>query len=333
MITDDHKTTRTAKELPMTPISSRKTSIDTDFPVIHSSPITPTYQDTFPESAYELPFQKSIPILNHILPTDGPTTGGTKITITGDQFHPGLTLMVGHRAAKTLSCTSTTMVCLLPMAEASGPVILSFKEHPLMRASPIPPIFEYCETARLDLLQLVLQSVPIEHTDDMEFDVLQALASYGGPVSATNLKGQTMLHFAAHLNYPRLMSVLVARHPTLVDVQDINGLSPLHVACNAKSTVVIEILLKAGADIGLLSNLGTPIQLAMELLTVQEYRDFEKRLADIHTLNPFTVSWLPDLFGKNKTKQKTLNILTCYVVYACFQYNQRALDYSLLYHL
>lgn len=318
MITDDHKTTkprtpaiRTRRRKPsplMTPISSRKTSIcesDTDsfFPVVdpiqtpYDSPKTPTFFD-FPT------LEKSIPILNHVFPTNGPCTGGIRITITGDHLHPGLTLMFGHRAAKTLSCTSNMMLCLLPMAETSGPVVLSFKEHPLMRASPIPPLFEYCESGRLDLLQLAIQTVPsMEHTDDMELDLVRVFSTFCGSASTTNLMGQTMLHFAAHLNYPRLMSVLVAKHPSLVDAQDVNGLSPLHMACNSKSTVVIEILLKAGADIGLFSNYGTPIQVALELLSTEEYHDFEKRLANIHTLNPFTVSWLPDLFGKQKKKK------------------------------
>lgn len=293
MITDDHKTTTAPQPSSHKPRQRRQKKRPSSLVLTESNSSRSSSSSDDLMTPVQTPHDSPttlipilvIPILNTVFPSSGPVIGGTEITITGDHFHPGLTLMFGHRPAQTISCTTHTMVCLLPLAEASGPVVLSFKEHPLMRASPIPPMFEY------------------SYEDDMAI-----LNDH--PI--TNLRGQTVLHYAALLGdkNTQWMSMLVSKYPMLVNAQDVNGLSPLHIACNVKSTLIIEVLLKAGADIGLMSPmLGTPLQMTLEQLSAEEYCDFEKRLVSIqHNSNtllnplpmtpPSPISWLPDLFGK-----------------------------------
>ncbi|OAD05924.1 hypothetical protein MUCCIDRAFT_79009 [Mucor lusitanicus CBS 277.49] len=95
-----------------------------------------------------------IPTLDRIVPSQGPTTGGVEVTIVGKNFHRGLTLMFGNRAATTVCCNSNSIVCILPPAEHNGPVVVSFKEHPLMRTSPVPPLFDYFDSSHQDMMSL-----------------------------------------------------------------------------------------------------------------------------------------------------------------------------------
>lgn len=176
------------------------------------------YNDVLPETCSPSSLSL-IPILDDIIPASGSSMGGIQVTLTGQHFHRGLTVMFGNRAATMVSCTSQTIVCILPVAEEpSGTVVISFKEHALMRASPLPPVFHY------------------EYLKD----------GTSTPFSTeTDEGGHNLLHLAAYKNDAHLATLLVSRLPELAHGQDNNGLTPLQLACLMKSTVVADILSKA----------------------------------------------------------------------------------------
>lgn len=296
-----------------------------------------------------------IPTLDRIVPSQGPTTGGVEITIVGENFHRGLTLMFGNRAATNVCCNSNSIVCILPPAEHNGPVVVSFKEHPLIRTSPVPPIFNYFESSHQNMIDLSNQVVGIRtpsatatsngsyfqthsslnqqssplstsnttdytaeshgetpnnyyatvYQENTELQVLNILSSTSFDYSClaqTTLGGQNLLHLAAYLNYPTLAAFLISRNPVLTQSQDRNGLSPLHFSCHSKADLVIQLLLKSGANVGMTSNIGTPLDMVSSMLTPHEYNDMERQLLDVsiqsHGLKVSPVSWLPNLFGK-----------------------------------
>ncbi|KAI8637027.1 hypothetical protein BD408DRAFT_425180 [Parasitella parasitica] len=243
-----------------------------------------------------------IPTLDRIVPSEGPTTGGVEITIVGDNFHRGLTLMFGNRAATTVCCSSNSILCILPPAEHNGAVVVSFKEHPLMRTSPVPPLFNYVDSSKQlvvglcnqvvgnhtpsaiamsanhDYLQSQNFSSPpipyigetsnecysVDHQQNTEIEILNMLSCatfHGSYLVQTTLGGQNLLHLAAYLNYPTLAAFLVSRNPALAQLQDRNGLSPLYFACHSRADLVIQILLKSGADVDMSSSVNTQLEI------------------------------------------------------------------------
>ncbi|CEP17013.1 hypothetical protein [Parasitella parasitica] len=266
-----------------------------------------------------------IPTLDRILPSQGPITGGVEITIIGDNFHRGLTLMFGNRAATTVCCNSNSIVCILPPAEHNGSVVVSFKEHPLLRTSPAPPLFDYVDSSNQLMVELCNQvvgnhtpsvmtpsashnlqsqssSTPptsysgessnqyhrAEYQQNTELEVLNMLSSaslHGSWLAQTTVGGQNLLHLAAYLNYPTLAAFLVSRNLSLVQLQDRNGLSPLHFSCHSKANLV---MLKSGADIDMPSSIGTPLEVINSTLYLPEYDHMTSQL-----LNPQIASFEP----------------------------------------
>lgn len=259
-----------------------------------------------------------IPILNTISPSQGSTYGGTEVTITGQGFHQDLILMFGNRAATTIYWSPTSIVCLLPPAEQKGLVLLSFKEHSLMRSNETPPLFVYYKGGQQSIINLTHQvlSINYEHCandfpatphqsqeQDIELHLINLVSqccTHGSILSSTNLGGQNLLHMAAYLNYPRFIHFLLSKNPSLVQSQDRNGLSPLHFGCQNKSTGAIYALLKGGANVAHMSSIGTPMSLVAALLNPAEYQELETQIrSGIINQDSFTIiAWLPSLFGK-----------------------------------
>jgi hypothetical protein len=271
-----------------------------------------------------------IPILDTISPSQGSYYGGVQVTITGQGFHRDLTLMFGNRPATPVYWSPNSIVCILPPAEQNGQVLVSFKEHSLMRASEIPPLFNYFEESRQDILALSFHVVGINNQQQChnstfkaarnfnhakayyedqqlqatEFQVIDIISKHcsdgSSALGRTTLGGQNLLHLAGYLNYDSLIIFLLKRDPNLVHSQDRNGLSPLHFSCQNKSTEAIYALMRGGANIAHISTIGTPMELVASLLSPAEFRELERRIYSqtVDQDSSVAVSWLPSLFGK-----------------------------------
>lgn len=100
--------------------------------------------------------------LEQIVPSQGPTHGGIEVTIVGNGLHQGLTLMFGDRPATTICWSPSSMVCVLPPSENTGPVVVSFKEHPMSNNEV--PLFSYYNSGNKELLELSLQAVGLNNS-------------------------------------------------------------------------------------------------------------------------------------------------------------------------
>ena len=111
------------------------------------------------------------PILNKVIPGEGPKAGGVEITCLGSGFVQGLEVMFGDLIATTTTYWGeNSLVCLLPPANRAGPVAVTFKhQHPRHQAQPArfpsspppnPVIFRYVDD---DEQQLHKQALLIVH--------------------------------------------------------------------------------------------------------------------------------------------------------------------------
>lgn len=217
-------------------------------------------------------FQTVVPQLDRLVPAQGPTYGGIEVTLLGSGFYRGLTCLFGEHPATTIYWNSNTLVCVLPPATQPGPVVVSFKEYPVVLEGQDVAIFTYYDASDQALLELALQVVGLKMTgklhnakhvamqivqgDDTnkttttasgQQQVLDALEIQEQCLDLTlqNSSGQTLLHLAVLLDNKILVRKLLSvqgvdKLQKLVDCQDKNDMTALQFA---KSAEMVQILL------------------------------------------------------------------------------------------
>lgn len=108
--------------------------------------------------------QQQQPVINKILPAEGPKNGGIEVTCLGSNFHRGLEIMFGDNVATTTTFwSSNSLVCLLPPAVQAGTVPVTFRQQqqvPGFSSSPVatpPVLFRYSDDDEQQLLELALK--------------------------------------------------------------------------------------------------------------------------------------------------------------------------------
>lgn len=123
------------------------------------------------------------PLLQRLIPNEGPTFGGVEVTLLGSGFRSGLTCMFGDVAASSTHYWSpNTLVCILPPAAEAGTVVVSFKEHPLVVDSQDVTLFTYYNENDRALMELALQVVGLKMTGKVEDarDIAMRIVQGGG---------------------------------------------------------------------------------------------------------------------------------------------------------
>ena len=70
------------------------------------------------------------PVINKLLPAEGPKAGGIEVTCLGSGFHQGLEVMFGDAQATTTTFWGeSALVCLVPPALQAGTVLVTFKNN------------------------------------------------------------------------------------------------------------------------------------------------------------------------------------------------------------
>ncbi|KAL1919037.1 uncharacterized protein VTP21DRAFT_2418 [Calcarisporiella thermophila] len=111
------------------------------------------------------------PVISKLIPDEGPLLGGIEVTILGSGFYQGLTCLFGETPSfSTQIWGPGTIVCLLPPSPMPGPVIVSFKEHPLTLADTSQSLFFTYKDESTDrqLMELALQVLNVKLTGRME---------------------------------------------------------------------------------------------------------------------------------------------------------------------
>lgn len=111
----------------------------------------------------------NLPRLHRLIPSEGPIYGGSEVTVLGSNFYEGLTCLFGENPAIPTHCWSTnTLLCILPPAVTAGPVVVSFKEHPLMLEGQDVVLFTYFDESDRALMELALQVVGLKTMGKVE---------------------------------------------------------------------------------------------------------------------------------------------------------------------
>ncbi|KAA8911777.1 hypothetical protein FN846DRAFT_773689 [Sphaerosporella brunnea] len=117
------------------------------------------------QAALQLPDQQQQvqytgPLVSRVVPSEGTCRGGIEITVLGQSFHNGLTVMFGDvSATDTFYFSDSTLLCRLPPNPNPGPVVVSLKNYPPFAQGPNVSIFTYVDDVEKELMALALTVV------------------------------------------------------------------------------------------------------------------------------------------------------------------------------
>lgn len=339
MITDDHKSSKQKSNRkrsretedvvisrPDTPAPSRRNSVSTEeddtsleMTVLCNEeeawPFNRRRRITLSSDTFDM-----LPQLDRLVPSQGPTYGGIEVTMLGSGFYQGLTCLFGEHQASTVYWNSSTMVCILPPANHTGPVVVSFKEHPLVLEGQDVAIFTYFDASDQALLELALQVVGLKMTgklhdaksvamrivqggeqyqqqQNVQQDLIDALQiSSLLNLLVTNKQGQSLLHLAVIIQNEELIKSLISCCPLdekakFLNLQDVNEMTCLHFAIYFKSVDLVRLLLISGANPTIVCPLKLEvlptIKEILDLYTSNIQRPLSRRPSKSHMMHRF----------------------------------------------
>lgn len=117
----------------------------------------------------QMPQASHLPLIQKIIPAQGPIRGGIEVTLLGFNFRPGLTVKFGSKNALATHCWSeSTIVTYLPPALEPGQVLVSFEEHEDLIIGTQLLIFTYTDDTDRQLIELALQIVGLKMNGKLE---------------------------------------------------------------------------------------------------------------------------------------------------------------------
>lgn len=109
------------------------------------------------------------PTMKRLIPNEAAASGGIEVTILGNDFKPGMTVMFGDVPATNIQYwSSNTLVCTLPPTTNPGTVVVSFKEAPPTTNKNDVMLFTYLVETDRALMELALQVVGMKTTGIVE---------------------------------------------------------------------------------------------------------------------------------------------------------------------
>ncbi|KAJ3331073.1 hypothetical protein HDU76_004152 [Blyttiomyces sp. JEL0837] len=141
------------------------------------------------------------PSISRIIPAEGPMHGGIEVTLLGNGFYEGLTVLFGEMISSPSQLWGTsTMICVLPPSNIPGPVPVTFKEHPLITLNSGPggnnnfAIFTYKDESEKALMELALQVVGLRMTGRLDDARNVAMRIVNDTASSGDGQGQDNSH-------------------------------------------------------------------------------------------------------------------------------------------
>lgn len=242
--------------------------------------------------------QQPMPMIASVVPPNGPMSGGPEIAILGTNMPASASVLFGGRPAETKSCTPFYIQCILPPGLAPGPVEVTVQGY---GRQPVASLFTYDGVTKeaMELALKVQGQYPMDpnrpmpssggapqngpsppswsgpnatQEQNLQGTLTNFLASidqhspgslrHSGAINTRNATQQTLLHLATILGYDSLLRRLIVFGAQL-DIQDINGFSPLAFAAYSGRIECARVLIEAGATYDLPTNLGElPLDLA-----------------------------------------------------------------------
>lgn len=235
----------------------------------------------------------NFPMIQKIIPAQGPIRGGIEVTLLGFNFRPGLSVKFGSKNSLATHCWSdSTMVTYLPPAAQPGQVLVSFES--LEHVIPVNQllIFTYTDDTDRQLIELALQIVGLKMNGKLEDakniakrivgSDSQSGSNSGTPPQQSNVSGMNQASKEWYDNAHKAVEQLVKSELSteeilinflsLVDLPNCpiiipnwqlcnnQGQSLLHLATLKNYTHLIKFLLTHGCKIDIKDNQGlTPL--------------------------------------------------------------------------
>lgn len=164
--------------------------------------LTPEKAVNLPTSTSSMMMNNDIPMIQRIIPAQGPIRGGIEVTLLGTNFHQGLQVKFGTNVSMATQCWSeTTMVTYLPPASIAGPVLVtldSSAESPNgssgmdgVGINGSGQIFTYTDDTDRQLIELALQIVGLKMNGKLEDakNIAKRIVGTNGDMSPNNSQG------------------------------------------------------------------------------------------------------------------------------------------------
>jgi ankyrin repeat protein len=111
---------------------------------------------------------QQLPVIQRVIPSQGPLRGGIEVTLLGSNFKDGLSVKFGINKALSTQCWSeTTMVTYLPPAAQPGQVVVTI-EDPLTNQKTGSAVFTYLDDTDRQMIELALQIVGLKMNGKLE---------------------------------------------------------------------------------------------------------------------------------------------------------------------
>ncbi|KAI9485544.1 MAG: hypothetical protein EXX96DRAFT_545508 [Benjaminiella poitrasii] len=235
-------------------------------PILQSPTADSPISTTYSEKLIITPPEQPSPILQRLIPSEGPTFGGVEVTLLGSGFRAGLTCMFGDVAASSTHYWSpNTLVCILPPATEAGTVVVSFKEYPLVVDSQDVMLFTYYNENDRALMELALQVVGLKMTGKVEDarEIAMRIVQGGNNNNSSDNQQQQQqpMNHSLVLEQHIIQVLEIMKSFSDVDPSDVSLTSAqehtmLHLAAMLGFTKLTEFLLQLGCDVNAVDKNG-----------------------------------------------------------------------------
>ncbi|KAJ3307567.1 SPT3 Dosage dependent suppressor of Ty-induced promoter mutations-like protein [Blyttiomyces sp. JEL0837] len=231
----------------------------------------------------------AVPIIERVVPHEGPMQGGIEVTILGSNFSPDNKIRFGETTVHVNQCWGTTaLICTLPSSPVPGPVSVSVVTTPavLFNFNADVKSFTYKDDSDRALMELALQVVGLRTTGKIEnaTKVAMRIINSSGPkgnhsapppqhsfaawsLSETPLNDESksledrIIHALAAVETDPSLSLF----PFNVELKaSVSKQTLLHLACACGMRSLANYLIRAGADVNVVDVHGMrPLQYAL----------------------------------------------------------------------
>lgn len=239
---------------------------------LKKEPISPQSQvgvlDTIqPPLALSRPQQNQPPqpMIQRVIPAQGPLRGGIEVTLLGSNFKQGLIVKFGVNKALSTQCWSeSTMVTYLPPSSQPGQVVVSIEDPSNLASSSTSPktgtaIFTYLDDTDRQMIELALQIVGLKMNgklEDARNIARKIIGSDGSGGSETQVSGLLpdsvdSYSLGAPTSDEDLVLKVINRLPTKPNwaICTAEGQTLLHLSALKGYSKVVSALLQKGARV------------------------------------------------------------------------------------
>ncbi|TIA88866.1 hypothetical protein E3P81_03276 [Wallemia ichthyophaga] len=240
------------------------------------------------------------PKISRVVPFEGPTRGGTEITILGQHFPDGLTVYFGSNAASRVTrWGECTLVCLLPPSSKPGTVSVSLRGYNTSdeQHGDNPLTFTYIDESDKALMELALKVLGYNLTGKYEDARNVAMRIVGtengeGQVDdkASNTLSATNFDLEAFtINALRLLDY--RQNVDSLNLLNKQRQTILHLSCQLSMVELTQSLIECGADVNARDINGfTPLHFAYISKSENCARMLYNSGADVEVVNACGIS-------------------------------------------